>query len=54
MVLGTNATAGCMEHLDTNIENWIYMADKWMQKRMAPEIPTGYQGFQKVEMALKL
>lgn len=45
MVLGTNATAGCMEHLDTNIENWIYMTDKWMQKRMAPEIPTGYQGF---------
>lgn len=45
MALGTYATAGSRCHLDTNVENWVPMADKWLQKRLAPEIPEVYQGF---------
>lgn len=45
MVLGTYATAAWKDHLDTNLENWIHLADKWLQKRMAPEFNGDYQGF---------
>ena len=45
MALGTYATAAQEEHLDTNIERWIHMADKWLQKRMAPEFAGEYKGF---------
>lgn len=45
MALGTYATAaeGC--HLDTNIEGWVHLADKWLQKRMAPEFCGEHNGF---------
>ena len=42
MALGTYATAACNTHLDTNVEKWISMVEKWMQKRMAPEFNDEY------------
>ena len=45
MALGTYATAAQESHLDTNIEKWIPMADKWLQKRMKPEFCEEHYGF---------
>lgn len=45
MVLGTYATAADEGHLDTGVERWLHMADKWLQKRMAPEFSEEHHGF---------
>lgn len=41
LCLGTQATASVKNELDENVENWIHLADKWLKKRMALEIPDG-------------
>lgn len=44
MALATYATAARERHLDSNIESWIHMADKWLQKRLAPEFNEDFKG----------
>ena len=44
MALATYATAARERHLDTDIESWIHMADKWLQKRLAPEFSKDFKG----------
>lgn len=43
MALATYATAAREGHLDANIEKWIHLADKWLQKRLAPEFDKNFE-----------
>lgn len=39
MSLATQATAGCRAHVDANVAKWVDMAESWLAKRLALQLP---------------